>query len=218
MRSSGMGRRRSRNSGEVLAGEGRGRGGAGPRGHIRPICGRSWGQALPAKGAPRRGCVLATADGSAGEVAAWPGNARLGELPGTSGEAPRWLGGWEFRRQGSSAQDANGEAAAAQWPAASREEWISGSIYRQASWKEVRASPVIDTFTICGTAWRRARTEYGGNTVGGSTTWSAWVGSLGPWSCGAWRRGTRRRRRCGAEGPVVTAVHRCPCPVGRPPD
>jgi hypothetical protein len=94
------GRQRGQNSGEVLAGEGRGRGGAGPRGHVRPIYDRSWGQAAPEKGAPRHGCALAVVDGSAGEVVAWPGNARLGELPGTSGEAPRWLGGWEIRPAG----------------------------------------------------------------------------------------------------------------------
>jgi hypothetical protein len=81
----------------VLAGEGRGRGGAGPRGHVRPICGRSWGQAAPEKGAPRCNCALAAADGSVSGVVACPGNARLGELLGTSGEAPRWLGGWEIR-------------------------------------------------------------------------------------------------------------------------
>jgi hypothetical protein len=38
------GRRESRNSGEVLAGEGRGMGGVGSRAHLRPICGWSLGR------------------------------------------------------------------------------------------------------------------------------------------------------------------------------
>jgi hypothetical protein len=68
-----MGAAEERNSCGVLIEEGQGRGRAGSRGHVRPICGRSWGQAAPVKGAPRHGWVLATADGGAGEVAAWPG-------------------------------------------------------------------------------------------------------------------------------------------------
>jgi hypothetical protein len=53
----------------------------------------------------------------------------------------------------------------------------------------------------------RRRAEYGGDVVG----WAARVGSLGPWVCGAWRRGTGRADvGVGAVGPAVAALPRCP--------
>jgi hypothetical protein len=56
----------------------------------------------------------------------------------------------------------------------------------------------------------RRRAEYGGDVV----CWAARVGSLGPWVCGAWRRGTRRADvGAGAVGLAVAAVPRRPGPA-----
>jgi hypothetical protein len=71
------------------------------------------------------------------------------------------------------------------------------------------------TKSIVVAAWRATCDLYDGARLVGRRQWSAQVGLLGLWMCGAWQRGIRCGRRCGAVGPVVAVMHRRLCPVGR---
>jgi hypothetical protein len=91
------GRRRRRNSGEVLAGEGWERGGASPRSRIRPTCGPSWVGAPPARG--HRGAAVPWLS-RIGAPAGWRPGRPMHSSGGLQGVLEEGLGGWDVAGSG----------------------------------------------------------------------------------------------------------------------
>jgi hypothetical protein len=90
-----MGQRDSVKSGEVLAEEGRGRGGEGSRSHVRPIWVLVWGGNTADLRARRRPAAGATEARAPASLRFGLGNTRMWELQKVLVEVPRgvgWLG------------------------------------------------------------------------------------------------------------------------------